>query len=259
MDAAQATLALIKSFSLPELRAHLSSLVRRYSDLIGEVPFEVSDNVAEIDLRARAAELASQIYRAHALRDAFERTRRRLLRGVLSIGVLFALATAAAVVLGNKEGSREFMIVMFAGAAGGITSCIRRLYLAEPGTQLLRSLSDLRSTWVSVGAAPLLGAIFAIVLHLCFVGGLIKGSLFPELTVGTQVATMKGFIFGIVSGTPADFAKVILWCFLAGFAERLVPDMLDRLAAQATTAPQRRPDATKSDRMLLGTVGPNGA
>jgi hypothetical protein len=33
-------------------------------------------------------------------------------------------------------------------------------------------------------------------------------------------------------GGVADYAKIIVWSFVAGFAERFVPDFLDRLVNQ---------------------------
>ena len=59
-----------------------------------------------------------------------------------------------------------------------------------------------------------------------------SGSPTPEPTPATQVLRIKTFLLetGPVDGI--SYALLIIWSFLAGFAERLVPDTLNRLVAK---------------------------
>ncbi len=64
-----------------------------------------------------------------------------------------------------------------------------------------------------------------------------KGALFPNLVVmptTTYDTPFLKFVFGTVEASNEDFAKLLVWSFVAGFSERLMPDMIDRLVAKST-------------------------
>ena len=73
----------------------------------------------------------------------------------------------------------------------------------------------------------LLGMIGAIIVFYAILGNLLSGDLFPNL------ADLK-FEPNVKPGK--DFAKLVIWCFLGGFSERLVPDFLTRTEAAAAKA-----------------------
>ncbi|MFW2055627.1 hypothetical protein F4U02_04725 [Acinetobacter haemolyticus] len=62
------------------------------------------------------------------------------------------------------------------------------------------------------------GAVFAIVLTLMFMGGLIGGTLFPNADNFYQIIYVA-----------AAFPKLLVWSFIAGFSERIVPNILNNL------------------------------
>ena len=85
-----------------------------------------------------------------------------------------------------------------------------------------------------LGSRLLIGAGAACVLYFFFVSGLIKGAAFPDLTPPTAAAA------------PADihmFALLVVWCFLAGFSEQLIPGLLAKTEKQFET-----PSATEPER-----------
>ncbi|HYI64057.1 MAG TPA: hypothetical protein VEW71_04155 [Allosphingosinicella sp.] len=98
----------------------------------------------------------------------------------------------------------------------------------------------------------LYGMIGALVFYFVLRGGLVGGTVFPVLEnvgIGEQIvwrldsrgavsATRPGILdpAGLTILAPtADMAKLLIWSFIAGFSERLVPDTITRTEARATS------------------------
>jgi hypothetical protein len=96
------------------------------------------------------------------------------------------------------------------GALGSTVSFFARHELDE---QQLRRPRRLVGTQV-------FGAVFASILLFTFVGGLVQGSLFPEIRADSWIE--------LNIRIPA-WCKLLVWAFIAGFSERFVPDLLDNL------------------------------
>lgn len=69
------------------------------------------------------------------------------------------------------------------------------------------------------------GMIGAVVFYLILKSGIVAGTIFPELAKLPK-PTMTVLI-------DIDIAKVLVWSFIAGFSERLVPDTLTRVEGKA--------------------------
>ena len=90
---------------------------------------------------------------------------------------------------------------------------------------MARNLQVLANSVTAVRYAATMGMIFAIVLSILFASALLTGALFPTITPG------ESWFFTLWK--PAELAKWLVWGFVAGFSERLVPDILDRFATRA--------------------------
>jgi hypothetical protein len=64
------------------------------------------------------------------------------------------------------------------------------------------------------------GAIFAILMLTLFIGGFVQGNLFPAFSTTTWL----GLNFRV-----NDWGKLVVWSFVAGFSERIMPNLFDRL------------------------------
>jgi len=85
----------------------------------------------------------------------------------------------------------------------------------------------------------LVGAVFGGLALLLFVGGFVQGSLFPGF--GSPIR------WTALNLNLDEWAKLLVWCFLAGFSERMVPDFLSNLIARFETPDSRKPQ-TGDDR-----------
>jgi hypothetical protein len=128
--------------------------------------------------------------------------------------------------------------VMVAGAGGGFVSSLRRLYSFEdifPRREYVRLFQKLNFYVIAYSLVPpVVGTIGAIIVYLLFAAGVLKGDLFPEFRCaeGHTCTDFHGFV---AYWAPADAqanAKAIIWGFIAGFSERFVPDILNRLGSE---------------------------
>ncbi len=156
------------------------------------------------------------------------------------------------------------MAAFAAGIIGGFVGLQRRLKsMSQDDLELLAN------SWVYVCLSPLVGGVLAVVLYVLFISELVSGHLFPEFVadcprpgaaegaigpttnaapsenpVGgspptgladcSKQATQKGFseIFK-VHGQAVDYAKMMVWSFVAGFSERFVTDIISKFESSA--------------------------
>jgi hypothetical protein len=145
------------------------------------------------------------------------------------------------------------IILVFAGALGAFFSALMRLYdFADlPKALVNPSLGRLPSGYLIIYSMvpSVVGAIAATVLYITFAAGLLQGAMFPtfvcklvdesgKLLGPEHCLTFGNTISDFGPERAADYAKALVWAFIAGFAERLVPDALQSFAAKAAKAEQ---------------------
>jgi hypothetical protein len=130
-------------------------------------------------------------------------------------------------------------VVQLAGALGAFFSALIRLYNFQdlPKALVARELEGLPRLHLLVYSLvpAIVGAIAATVIHMLFASGLLQGDLFPVFNCkGENPCTTFASLIGDWGPRDAkEYAKDIVWGFVAGFAERLVPDTLQSLSRSA--------------------------
>ena len=143
--------------------------------------------------------------------------------------LLFSYATAK----GNVWQPPILMAVALAGIIGAFFSALTRLHRVDHLPQALISdtvlgLSGLHLVVYSI-VPPVVGAIAAVVVYLAFISGIFDSGVFPKLVCKAATKTCNDLVQVLNDVGPdkaADYGKALVWSFFAGFAERLVPDML---------------------------------
>lgn len=140
----------------------------------------------------------------------------------------------------GKQGPTILTAVMLAGVLGSFVSALNRIYSFRdifPHQRYQDMLKEANVYLVVYSVIPpMVGAIAAVALYLVFAGGLINGSFFPTFNCGLGEGKCNTFAAFVSHWKPAqsvDFAKAIVWGFLAGFSERLVPDILNKITNAA--------------------------
>jgi hypothetical protein len=117
------------------------------------------------------------------------------------------------------------------GALGGTLNTYFRL--RDLPTSITLSAPDDVLAIQQVYVSPVIAGAFAIVMYIILVGKLIEGPLFPIFQPPSKPNRFIDFLWDSAVADGASAAKLCFWAFAAGFAEKLVPNILDRLAAQA--------------------------
>jgi hypothetical protein len=164
----------------------------------------------------------------------------QMLRWSFGATLLVSSVLVAAIVLAWQAGNPPFyLFAILVGALGAFMSTLIRLYNYEEFPRLVegRELGRLRRSDLTVYSLvpPVVGALSAAILFIAFAAGLVQGgSFFPTFACQAGDKMCGSFDKLIHEFGPADatdYARTLVWCSIAGFAERLVPDKLKGLAA----------------------------
>lgn len=135
------------------------------------------------------------------------------------------------------DGPPFLLLVVLAGIIGAFFSALIRLYNVDEFSMAIitPAVTQLGGRYLMAYSfvPPLVGAIAAVVLYLMFVAKLVEGSLFPTVKCATAACqSVKQLLNDVHPPTAPDYGKALVWAFIAGFSERLVPDMLQSLGAK---------------------------
>lgn len=134
----------------------------------------------------------------------------------------------------------NYMMVLTFAATGSVVSIIQRSHKASQlgpvATDPIAQINGLRYGLFGLLMAGLTGPVSALLLIAAFASGDIQlGALSPTFVPcdGEPRSEFRLMDHCAALDTHADVAKLLVWAFLAGFTERLLPDVLDRFARAA--------------------------
>jgi len=142
----------------------------------------------------------------------------------------------------------NFSLIAFIGAAGAMVSVLRRtesaMESASSEIDPVRQVSALSQGLTAVFIAAFVGMSVSFVMVAFFASGLVRegaivgggaASLFPQIVPCRYDCPISLVNRGLMFAAAGDSAKMMVWAFIGGFSEQLVPDVLDRLTKAART------------------------
>lgn len=127
------------------------------------------------------------------------------------------------------------------GAVGSFFSALTRLYNINelPAALINTQFRGLQRGHLFMYCLirPITGIIGAIIFYLLLMGGILSGDFFPsfDCSLGDPERCGNGlsvmFYYSPVSAS--DYAKSLIWSFIAGFSERFIPDTLDNMRGKS--------------------------
>jgi hypothetical protein len=152
-------------------------------------------------------------------------TKRLILMTLCAVAVVVSIF-AVTLILGKR-----FMIswaCFGCGLIGGFVSIQQRIKNVSD-----EELELLSKSWFQILLIPVYGGIFALILYLAFLSQIVKGALFPEFSIPEfsippTTDDMKNLFMNTYPSSGVNLAKLIFWSIVAGFSERLVPQIIGR-------------------------------
>lgn len=109
------------------------------------------------------------------------------------------------------------------GAMGAFISLQQRIQSLPASGDAILNVLAIDNGKFSIFLSPISGAIFAVLAYLMFAGNIVRGDFFPDFKDANQRSIPIEQLFTIADpGQVKELAKLLLWCFVAGFAERLI-------------------------------------
>jgi hypothetical protein len=219
-----------KAWILREEYQEIASEAEREHYRASSPPEPDPTKVKESELRADLVKIQEELNWAYTVLWVQEEFRGKLTHRIVWMTFLVGAVFVALMEVGIAGGFASRLplaAVAFTGMVGGFISTLRRIQTSKLDGNSDLNLIELERGQGSIYISPFLGAIFAMVLYVLFASGLIKGALFPDFP-------KTGGLYGFASPLEGvEQAKLLVWSFVAGFAEKFVPDRLDQLSQRA--------------------------
>jgi hypothetical protein len=172
------------------------------------------------------------------LLDAYKRMLTYQFSGALLLVAILAVGLLTSYFIAEHWQPPVLVLVTLAGMLGAFFSALARLYNADQLSVAIISdtATQLRGWHLFMYSLtpPIIGAIAAVVLYVAFLGGLVAGGLFPVMTckAANGCRQLAEVLNDYGPSEAQDYGKALIWAFIAGFSERLVPDTLQSLVAK---------------------------
>lgn len=293
-------IAVVKLQCEEALRRGTWAIRAKYRDLVGDKAYDAyqtsnppDPKTGEINqLRSDTLEILGEFHWAYAFAPLREKIRSELMKQVFAITTILVVVALAIAAIGYFEWTRAILgkfgigsslqipvlsVVISLGMIGGYTSLQQRIQSVPTTGDPIVNIAELSNSQFSLYLAPISGAVFAVILYVIFIAGLLSGPLFPKISTlpskcdqavteksaSSQVTAAQGagktdiepqvprtesqntgkpcaesvefseFLKKTGPESGVSFAMLLVWSFVAGFAERFVPDTIDRLVSQA--------------------------
>jgi hypothetical protein len=215
--------------------------LREYEAYLASKPPDPAGQVEEKALRADIEYLTGEIYLRYAMTPVNQMVSDSISKRVTGIILVGVVIIVLSVILRESiqplKNSLTLLNVLFVGAMGGLLSMQQRYQSVSREGDQIDNVSELLQGWPRLFLPVISGGLFATLLYMLIIGGLLEGDLFPKLTHTSMLNGVKFWDlldYGIPISS-SDYAKLIVWSFLAGFAERFVPDTLSGFISKRET------------------------
>lgn len=268
----QIELALIRLIPDTALRARYWTIEDRFNRVVpkgvarsflASLSNPPSQTITPEELRQRARNLLDVVHANYHINLAREILIRRLMK-ILAVlaGVLIAISTAAALVVMPVPALLGLLLIIVVGMAGAMISTIQRLQNATARDAMVDDgifeLIGLRVGGLGIVMSVGMGGVSALFIYALVAAGLLD-SVLPQLAEGNSRAAAAAILAcspdnpcphwadatarSLGLAARSDLFKLTVYAFVSGFAERLVPDIINKLAKDAFP-PATRPTPT---------------